>query len=814
MKIAHSWLREYISIQEDPESLGKKLTALGLEVEGIYLFEEIPSSLEGVLIGEVLTKTKHPGADKLSLTTVDVGTSEPLPIVCGAANVAAGQKVVVATVGATLYPNGGEPFAIKKAKIRGEVSMGMICAEDEIGLGSSHDGILVLDTDLPNGTPAAEYFEPFQEQVFEIGLTPNRADAASHWGVARDLKVLFNRELKRPNLEKFHVESHDLSIRVSVENSEACPRYTGISIQGVQVAPSPKWLQNRLRAIGLKPLNNVVDITNFVLHELGQPLHAFDADQIKGQEIRVKMLPRDTPFVTLDEVERKLHPQDLMICDGEDRGLCIAGVFGGLHSGVTENTRNVFLESAYFDPGYIRSTSQRHGLKTDASFRFERGTDPNMAIFALKRAALLIKEIAGGKIASEVVDVYPQPVAHFRFPVKYKNIDRLMGKVLERDFIKRTLKNLEIELFEETEQGFEVSVPPYRVDVKREADVIEEIARVYGYDQIEVGETMGAAYLANFPKNDPRKIQFQIKQLLAANGLSEMLNNSLTKPYYTETVEGFDPDKNVKMLNPLSEELSVMRQTLLFSGLETIAYNINRRQKDLKLFEFGKTYQMLAPRNSEENPLAKYDEQHHLAIFLTGGKQAESWLKPSENTAFHDLAQVVQKVLQKTDVRALTSKATEKSIFTYGLDYASEGKTIAHLGQVKPIITKLFQIDQPVFYADLDWEAILAQYQASVQVEEISRFPEVRRDLSLLLDSHVSFDAIYQLAYQTEKKLVKAINVFDVYEGENIEAGKKSYSLSFTLEDKTDTLKDKTIEKTMNKLMRAFEEELGAIIRK
>ncbi len=586
-------------------------------MEHVERVEAIPGGLEGVVIGEVLTCRKHPDADKLSLTTVDVGNGAALPIVCGAANVAAGQRVVVATVGATLYPAGGEPFKIKKAKIRGEASEGMICAEDEIGLGTSHAGIMVLDTDLPNGTPAAKYFNLEADYILEIGLTPNRADAASHLGVVRDLRALLRRDYQLPSVERFKPGS-GRPVEVIVENTEACPRYSGVSIAGVTVKASPDWLQKRLQSIGLTPINNVVDVTNFVLHELGQPLHAFDADQIAGNVVRVKTLPPGTVFTTLDKQERKLQENDLMICDGNSQPMCIAGVFGGVSSGITEHTTSVFLESACFSPNYVRRTVQHHGLKTDAAFRFERGTDPNGTVYALKRAALLICEVAGGQIASDVVDVYPQPVTDFSVKVGWKNINRLIGKELPKEEIKTILQLLDSKIEGETTEGLNLRVPPYRVDVQREADVVEEILRIYGYDNIELSERMDAAYLAEFPVTDREQLQYKMTQMLASRGFFEIMTNSLTKPAYNQKLGAFRSGEDVEILNKLSEDLGVMRQSLLFSGLEVVAHNINRRQLDLKLFEFGKIYYRKE---------GQYREHTRLSIFLTGDQQAETWRK-------------------------------------------------------------------------------------------------------------------------------------------------------------------------------------------
>lgn len=809
MKIAYNWLKKYIQIDKSAEKLGELLTAGGLEVEGIELYEQVPGGLEGVVIGEVLTCEKHENATKLSVTKVDVGGEEPLPIVCGAPNVAQGQKVLVATVNTKLYPNNGEPFTIKKAKIRGEISQGMICAEDELGLGVSHDGIMVLDTDLPNGTPAKHYLNLAEDEVFEIGLTPNRADATSHIGVARDIKALLDTPLCKPSVENFQIDNHDFPIKIKVENQKACPRYAGLTISNITIKKSPEWLQNHLKSIGLSPINNVVDITNFVLHETGQPLHAFDANQIGDKQILVKTLPHDTKFVSLDQEERLLNEHDLMICDGKGKGMCIGGVFGGIDSGVTENTTHIFLESAYFSPDYIRRTAQYHGLKTDASFRFERGVDPNNTVYALKRAALLIKELAGGEISSEITDIYPNPIQPFLFKVNYKNIYRLIGKEIDSEFIKKTLTNLEIKISEETSVGFQVSVPPYRVDVQREVDIIEELARLYGYDNIEISDNLGSEYLADFPLIDTHKIQYQITQLLAANGFSEMMNNSLTKPSYIETTDAFSAENNIEIFNKLSEDLGVMRQTLLFSGLEVLAHNLNRRQKDLKFFEFGKIYS----QQKEREGLNKYQEEKKLAIFMTGNQRSETWQNPGKKTAFHDIAAIVIKVLQRLNKVNIQTQPTENSLLAYGVCYKDKEQVLGEVGMLSSSITQSLNIQQEVFYADLNWEYLLKKYKEEVTYEEVSKFPEVRRDLSLVLDKTVSFQEIKELALKTERKLLKTINVFDVYEGKNIEEHKKAYALSFILEDKKQSMTTKTIEKTMKKLMNIFKQELNAIIR-
>lgn len=818
---------------ESPEAVGKLLTGTGLEVEGI---EKIGSSgepvrtdaLAGVVIGEVLTCTRHPDADKLSLTTVDVGSGQPLSIVCGAPNVAAGQKVVVALVGATLHPTSGEPFQIRKAKIRGAASEGMICAEDEIGLGTSHAGIMVLTTDLPNGTPADQYVNRDADYRISIGLTPNRIDAASHLGVARDLHAVLNRPMRYPSEKdrEFTVDNYDLTPDVRVEDSAACPFYSGLTLSGLAVGESPDWLKQRLLSIGLKPINNIVDVTNFVCHDLGQPLHAFDADKIAGcgdgpHQVIVKTLPEGTPFVTLDGVERKLTATDLMICDAE-KPLCIAGVFGGQNSGVTAQTTRIFLESAYFSPMSVRKTAQHHGLKTDASFRYERGTDPNMPLGALTRAAMLIKKVAGGIISSEPMrvesDAYPSISDAFRVPVRYRNIDRLIGIKIDRHDIHAILERLDILSADARSQGHDMAdedgfvalVPPYRVDVTREADVIEEILRIYGLDNVPLSANLAADSLSAFPKIDLDQWQSRVGQLMAANGFHEILTLSLTRPAYHNAIRPSLPGADVTLLNPLSDELSVMRQTLLFSSLETLVYNLNRRQKDLKLFEFGKVYH----KATGENGTTKYVERMRLSIAMSGNRQAESWLQKGQPVAYHDLAAAVQRVLNLFRIKSVDTQPADAGLFQYGLTYTVNKKPLVTLGLVKSGLTKLVDLKQPVFYADFDWAALMKAAGGKVRYQEVSRFPDVRRDLSLVLEQGVTFEQISRLAHQTERKLLRSVNAFDVYEGEQVGPGKKSYSVSFLLQDATQTLTDATIDTIMQRLIMAFERELGAIIRK
>lgn len=804
MKISLNWLREYINLSESPEEISALLTASGLEVEGLEEVETVPGGLKGLVVGEVLTCVKHPNADKLSVTTVNIGSDEPSPIVCGAPNVAAGQKVIIATVGAKLYPAGGDPFVIKKAKIRGEASQGMICAEDEIGLGASHDGIMVLDTDLPNGTPAAKYFDLESDHVIEIGLTPNRADGASHIGVSRDLKVLLDRPLTLPSVEGFGTDNSDREIKVTVENTEACPRYSSLTMTNVEVKDSPDWLKNRLLAIGINPTNNVVDITNYILHSLGQPMHAFDADVITGDEVIVKTLPEGTKFTTLDDKERSLAARDLMICNTEE-GMCIAGVFGGTKSGVKETTTNVFLESAYFSPDFVRKTAQTHQLKTDASFRYERGTDPNITVYALKYAALLIKELAGGQISSDISDIYPEPIGDFEVNVKYANITRLIGQEIEKDRIAEILTGLDIQLIDITEDGFKAIVPPYRVDVQREADIVEEILRIYGYNNIHIDEHLSSSFLSEFTQKDPDNIQKETTRLLAGAGFNEIVTNSLTKDGYSKDISAIDEEQNVKILNYLSEDLSVMRQDLLFHGLEVIDRNVKRRQQNLSLFEFGSTYHLINQ---------KYVERARLAIFITGENRGDHWLEPKRPVHFHDLSAVVLRLLNKFGISQYDTTDVASDLFSYGITISVNKKPLAHLGKVSGIQAKKADVKAGVFYADIDWTYLCKLYQTEFTYKPLSKFPEVKRDLSLVIDKSTKFEDIRKLSLKYERNLVNRINVFDVYEGDKIDENKKAYAISFYLQDQEKTLTDKVIDKTMNRLMGGFERELGAIIRK
>lgn len=804
MKISLNWLKQYIDLPESPKEIGDLLTHSGLEVEGLEEVESIKGGLKGLVIGEVITCAKHPNADKLSVTTVDIGNEELSPIVCGAPNIAAGQKVIVATVNATLYPSGGEPFKIKKAKIRGEVSQGMICAEDEIGLGSGHEGILVLDTTLANGTPAAEYFNLESDFVYEIGLTPNRADATSHMGTARDLKALFKRDIKMPSVETFKVDHTDNSVEVTVENTEACPRYSGLTISGITVKDSPDWLKTKLNAIGITPTNNVVDVTNYVLHSLGQPMHAFDAAAIKGNKVVVKTMPAGTKFTTLDEKERTLSDKDLMICNAEE-GMCIAGVFGGIKSGVTDKTTDIFLESAYFSPDYVRKTAQTHQLKTDASFRYERGTDPNITVYALKYAALLIQEVAGGKVSSELVDIYPEEIGNFEIPVTFKGINRLIGKTLSNDEIKDILINLDIALTDETKDGFTAVVPPYRVDVQREADIVEEVLRIYGYNNIELKDTLSSTFLSEFPQRDADAIELEISRILAGAGYNEIVTNSLTKHTYTEATESLDDEQNVHILNFLSEELNVMRQSLMFNGLEVIERNIKRRQTNLSLFEFGKTYHKVNE---------KYKEKERLVLFVTGENLEENWLEKKRGVQYFDLKRTVSQLLNKFGIHNYETAETNSDLFAYGLTVSTRKKPLLSMGKVSTKLTKQCDVKQEVFMADIDWDFLKSLYPLGLDFRPISKFPEVKRDLSLVVDKAINFDQIRKLAMKLERQLITRTSVFDVYEGDKIGENQKAYAISFFLQDQEKTLNDKVIDKTMSRLIQGFEKELGAIIRK
>ncbi|MDD2277947.1 MAG: phenylalanine--tRNA ligase subunit beta [Bacteroidales bacterium] len=817
MKISYNWLKHYLNFSQTPEELSEILTNIGLEVEALEKIETIKGGLKGIVIGEVKTCQKHPDADKLSVTTVDIGQEELLNIVCGAPNVAAGQKVLVATIGSKLYFN-DEEVTIKKAKLRGQLSEGMICSEDELGLGKSHEGIVVLSPDVTIGTAAAQYFNIQDDYQFEIGLTPNRIDAASHFGVARDLAAYLNLSAPTkavlPSVHSFAIDNKKLLIPVEVENSTACPRYSAITISNVKVTTSPDWLQNRLRSIGLTPINNIVDITNFVLHEIGQPLHAFDADKVIGKKVVVKTLADQTAFTTLDGVERKLNIGDLMICNMQE-GMCIAGVFGGAKSGVTEETKNIFLESAYFNPVWVRKTAKRHGLSTDASFRYERGADPNITVWALKRAAMLIKEIAGGEISSDIVDVYPHPIADYSIELDLNRVKSLIGKNIPKDTIIKILEGLDILVVSNIGDKLKVQVPAYRVDVQREADVVEEILRIYGYNNIEVSDKVEGS-LAFSTRPDRHRIINLISDTLSANGMNEIMCNSLTHAAYYNEIETYPAQNIVKIINPLSTDLNGMRQTLLFGGLESINYNINRKKLNLKLYEWGNCYYFNKAKSTKEKPLKAYSETFKLAIWETGFTTEESWAKEQETSTFFHTKGLVENIFKRIGIHAdlETTDDVPSDIFEYGIAYKIKDNAIAYVGKVTDKIAKAFHIKQPIYFAEINWDRAFDLAKGKkVQFSEIPRYPEVRRDLALLIDKNVTFAQIKEIAEKVERKLIKSINLFDVYQGKNIEEGKKSYAVSFMLQDETKTLNDKQIDKTMQNLMNAFDKELGAKIR-
>ncbi|MEQ8473432.1 MAG: phenylalanine--tRNA ligase subunit beta [Marinoscillum sp.] len=801
MKISYNWLKDYIDIKESPETICEVLTQTGLEVEGLEHVEKIKGGLEGLVVGEIKECIPHPNADKLKLTKVDTGDGELLPVVCGAPNVAQGQKVIVAKVGTTIYPTSGEPFQIKKAKIRGEASEGMLCAEDEIGMGTSHAGLLILETEKPNGSPISDLFETGSDEVIEIGLTPNRGDATGHLGVARDLKAFYQQPLKIHTAPAKAVKK-DKPITVRVENNEACPRYSGVTIRGIKVGPSPDWLQWRLKAIGLSPINNIVDITNYVMMSLGQPMHAFDADEIKGGHVVVKNLPAGTKFITLDEEERSLHADDLMICDEKD-GMCIAGVFGGTQSGVKATTTSLFLESAYFSADSVRATAMRHSLSTDASFRYERGCDPEMTLPALHMAIDLILEIAGGYVASDYVDIYPNPIQPKEVETSFRNFHRLIGIELENEKILKILNLLDIETTKVTEETFTAIVPPYRSEVTREADLVEEVLRIYGFNNIPLEETFSAGYLASFDEKEPYKLKENLSLFLSGKGMSEIQTNSLTNPkYYADLGLGEEP---IEILNKSSEDLGYMKTSLLYTAMESLRYNINRRITNLNFFEFGKVY-------FKKND--KFREQEVLGIYLTGDKSEESWISESSKTDFFDLSKTTYSILRHLRIDNYSTEPIEDEAFEYGLAVKFNTKIVAKLGKLKKSICKYYEIKQEVFYAEFLWNDLLKATRLESEFAELSKYPEVRRDLSLVLDKQVTYNEIRDLAFKSEKKLLTRINVFSVYEGDKLEQGKKSYALSFFLQDSSKTLTDKVIDKVMNGLIKTFETEVGAIIRK
>ena len=828
MNISYNWLKRYIQLNDSAEEVAKVLTSIGLEVGKVEKVQTIKGGLEGLVVGEVITCVDHPNSDHLHITTTRVAPdAEPLQIVCGAPNVAAGQKVIVATVGTVLY-DGDEKFTIKKGKIRGEESLGMICAEDEIGVATSHDGIMVLPSDTPVGMPAKEYFGVEDDTMIEVDITPNRADGASHYGVARDLYAYYQAkgvdiQLTKPSVDAFKVDSHELPIQVVVENAQACPRYTGVSIKGVTIGESPDWLKKALGTIGIRPISNVVDATNFVLHEMGQALHSFDADKIKGNKVIVKNANEGQKFVTLDGVERTLSAADLMICNAEEP-MCIAGVFGGQDSGITEQTKNVFLESAYFDPVSIRKTARRHQLSTDASFRYERGCDPNNTLYVLKRCALLIQEVAGGEIAMEITDQGDTHFAPFPVELHIDRVNTLIGKEIGEELIATILHALEVEIYSQEGNVWQIGVPRYRVDVQRECDVVEDILRIYGYNNVEFPEKLNTSLSYN-PKPNPVALQIRISEQLTAQGFNEILNNSLTKVSYYERLEGLSLATCVKIMNPLSQDLGVMRQTLLFGGLESIQRNANRKNADLKFYEFGNCYhynaQKITDRQAKDphwvyDPLYAYSEEPHLALWITGNKTPQSWVQKEEKSSFYQLHAYVANVLRRMGVQLFKlAPMAANELFDDGLTIlAPNGKQIGVMAIVAKKQLKAFDIDNPVYYADLDWNMLLRlNKQYKPVINDLPKFPEVKRDFALLVDKSVTFADLAQAAYATEKKLLKAVNLFDVYEGKNLEAGKKSYALSFILQDAENTLKDKQIEAIMAKLQKTFEEKFGAKLR-
>lgn len=807
MNISYNWLKQFIEIDWKSADIAELLTDLGLEVEGVDTFESVRGSLEGVIVGEVLTCEKHSNADRLKVCSVAIGDSQPVSIVCGAPNVAVGQKVPVATVGTTLYNAEGEPWKIKKGKIRGEVSEGMICAEDELGLGESHDGILVLDASVPVGTPCETLFPIEKDEVFEIGLTPNRADAMSHYGVARDLRAGLRQrkvhlEVRTPSVSTFNIDDRSLRIDVSVEDYNLAPRYCGISLTNLIVQPSPDWLKNRLRAIGLKPINNVVDATNYVLHELGQPLHAFDADRIFDRKVIVKKAKAGGKFMTLDGVEHTLDAEDLMICDGE-KPMCIAGIFGGINTGVTEDTKSIFLESAYFDPVSIRKTAKRHGLSTDASFRFERGVDINNVEYALVRAAILIRELTGGNISSDIVDLYPNKKENQSVFLRFEKIDTLIGHKIPRDTIKSILASLDIQVRSVTETGIGLIIPFYRVDVQREVDVIEEILRVYGYNNVGFSEKLNAS-ITPPPSLEPHVLEESMGRQLSHNGFYEILSNSLSNPSYQELLAP-ESKAAVALLNPLSRELSALRTEMLFGGLEAIAHNLNRKQPDLRFFEFGKTY-----RQGKKS----YVEDPRISLLLTGQTNRDHWTRPGETIGFFYLKGIIRQLLDRVGFANCLETPVADSRFSEGLELSDQGVSVASFGVVNPDILKAFDISQPVLYADINWSALYNRAsKATFQYQEISKFPEVKRDFALLLDEQVSYQQLYDLSFKAERSLLKEIQLFDVYKGDKLPAGKKSYAVSFTLLDPKKTLTDKQIDAAMKRLQKSFEKELRAELR-
>ncbi len=820
MNISYNWLKEYITFDLSPQETADVLTSIGLETGSVEEVQTIRGGLEGLVIGEVLTCENHPNSDHLHLTTVNIGSGEEsLKIVCGAPNVAAGQKVVVATIGTKLYSEDGE-FIIKRSKIRGEESFGMICSENEIGLGKSHDGIIVLPSDAVVGTLAKDYYNIKSDYILEVDITPNRADATSHFGVARDLAAYFEQagipyKLTKPSVEEFAVDKKDGGIEVSVENSDACQRYSGLTIRNVSVKESPDWLKNRLILIGLRPINNIVDITNYVLFETGHPLHAFDAAFIKGNKVVVRTLPDKTKFVTLDEQERELSENDLMICNSEE-GMCIAGVFGGLVSGVTESTTDIFLESAYFNPTWVRKTARRHGLSTDSSFRFERGVDPNNTIYVLKRAAMLIKELAGGEFEGEIRDIYPSEIEKPRVVLSLEKVNSLIGKEIPKQTVTNILKSLEIDIENETETELILRIPTYRVDVLRDVDVIEDILRIYGYNNIKIETTLQSSLSYETPTDCKHKMQVLISEQLTANGFFEIMNNSLTKSSYYENNEVFPINNSVKILNALSNDLSVMRQTLLYGGLESIAYNRNRKHDDLRFYEFGSCSFYNSELENEEKVLARYNEESHLALWMCGKRTHKNWSTTESNTTVFELKAHIENIFARLGFSGnqLIFESVPNPLFDTAMSIRTHQREIGVFGVLSQETRKPFDIDTEVFYAEVNWDNIIKENtRKAVKFTEVSKFPVVSRDLALLIDKNITFAQIEDIAQKSEKKLLKKVSLFDVYEGKNLPEGKKSYAVNFMLQDSEKTLNDKQIDAIMQKIKLNLEKELGAQLR-
>ena len=820
MNISYKWLKEYVDFDLTPQQVCDALTSTGLEGDALEEVQSIKGGLKGLYVGKVLTCEAHPNSDHLHVTTVDLGKGEPSQIVCGAPNVAAGQKVIVADLGCVLY-DGDQEFVIKKSKLRGVESNGMICAEDEIGIGNDHSGIIVLPEDAVVGTPAAEYYHLESDWLIEVDITANRADGLSHWGVARDLYAWlksngYETKMHRPDCSAFKVDNHDLPIEVVIENQEACKRYACVSVTGCEVKESPDWLKNKLTTVGLRPINNIVDITNYIMMAYGQPLHTFDADMVKGHKIVVKTMPEGTPFQTLDGEEHKLSDRDLAICNAEDP-MCIAGVFGGKGSGTYENTRNVVLESAYFHPTWIRKSARRHGLSTDASFRFERGVDPNGTIYALQQAAILCQELAGGKVSMEVCDVYPEPMKNAVVELNYEYVHNLVGKTIPVETIKAICESLEMKVLGETAEALTLEIPAYRVDVTRPCDVVEDILRIYGYNNVEIPTQLKGSLVIKGDEDQKHKLANLVSEQLVGEGFNEILNNSLTKAAYYEGYNAYPAENCVKIMNPLSSDLNVMRQTLLFGGLESIQHNVNRKRQNLRFFEFGNVYTFDPVKQNDDDPMQAYKEQYHCGLWVTGRRVEGSWAHANEDSTFYELSAYVENILRRIGVKPgmIVRKNSENAIFSAGLTIENRGgKKLIEMGIISKKLQKQFGLDNPVYYAELNWTALMKVIKKNeVLYTEISKFPAVSRDLALLVDNTVEFAQIEQIARQTEKKLLKKVELFDVYEGDKLPAGKKSYAVNFILQDEEKTMGDKQIDAIMQKLIANLKKQLNAELR-